>query len=301
MGGAGFIGSHLIRQLVTAGVHVTSIDRDPRGRLTGSGAESIQSEIAAGESKLIEFLTSSELDAVFIAAGTGLVPRSLEYPQADLESNVRPSLVVLEALRRSARLPIVVYLSSVAVYGEARELPMTERHATDPLSPYGVSKLAAERYLRLYHTLYGFPGLSLRLFSVYGAGQLKLVVHDLLARLVAKEAPLVVRGAPHVTRDYVSVRDVARCAHHLAAVAPARGEAYNICSGVGTTLESLVDQLRAVSRSTATVDFTGGVRAGDPVQLVGDPSAAAALGAYCDPDMTGGLEEMVAWLSRGSA
>jgi UDP-glucose 4-epimerase len=228
-----------------------------------------------------------------------LVPRSLEHPQADLTNNVSPVLTVLEALRRRGGTPIIVYFSSAAVYGEARSNQMNERHRTDPLSPYGVSKLAAERYLRLYHVLYGMPTVSLRLFSVFGPGQRKLAVHDLLVRLLAGEDPLDVSGTPQITRDYVYVAEAVRCARLLAALAPAHGEAYNICSGVGTTLANLLEQLRVATGSAAEVRFSGTVRTGDPMRFVGDGSAAASLGIRCSAALGLGLDATVAWL-RGT-
>jgi UDP-glucose 4-epimerase len=296
LGGAGFIGSHLVEELVATGVHVTSIDRDPRRRLEHTGARSVQADVAQADRTLADILTMDDLDAVFVAVGTGLVPRSIEHPTADLENNVFPVLAVLETLRGRLAPPIVVYFSSAAVYGEAESVPMSENHPTDPLSPYGVSKLAAERYLRLYHVIHGIPAISLRLFSVFGPGQHKLVVHDLLARLLTGEDPLVVHGAPDVARDYVYVSDVVRCAHRLAITAPSRGEAYNVCSGIDTTLSDLTRQMRIACGSDAQVRFTGSIRQGDPVRFIGDGSAARGLGARCDTDLVTGLTATIAWL-----
>jgi UDP-glucose 4-epimerase len=298
LGGAGFIGRHLVDELVGSGVRVTSIDRDPRQRLNDSGAASIQADAATGDHALSHHFRTAEIDAVFVAVGTGLVPRSLDHPQADLQSNVLPLLASLELLRERAAPPVVVHFSSAAVYGEARSEPMSESHPLEPLSPYGVSKLAAERYTRLYHVLYGLPTLSLRLFSVFGPGQRKLVVHDLLTRVLAGEDPLVVAGGSEVTRDYVFATDVARCAHHLAKAAPATGEAYNLCSGIGTTLRELVEAMQAACGTTAEVEFTGTVREGDPQRFVGDGSAGRALGAGCDSALRVGLAATVDWLRR---
>lgn len=298
LGGAGFIGGYLVRELVGSGVAVISVDRDPRRRLAGTGAQSVQADISAADPVLGQHLADAASDVIFVLIGTGFVPRSLENPIADLVSNVEPLLLVLEAARRRRAPPLVVYLSSMAVYGEARELPMNERHSTAPLSPYGVSKLAAEQYLRLYRRMYGVPGIALRLFSVFGPGQRKLVIYDLLARLMAGEDPLAISGDPDVMRDYVYVGDVARCAHRLARLAPADGEPYNICSGTGTTLQSLAEKLRSACGSSASITFTGGVRSGDPRHVIGDPSAAAVLGARCDAELGAGLKEITTWLRR---
>lgn len=240
------------------------------------------------------------MNAVFVLVGTGFVPLSLANPQADLENNVFTVLAVLECLRARRVPPVVVYFSSSAVYGDAQETPMREGGPTGPLSPYGVSKLAGESYIRLYHRLYGIPGLVLRPFSVYGPGQHKLVIYDLLRRILADESPLLVRGDPSVTRDYVYVADVVRAASLLARVAPAQGEAYNVCTSHGTSLGDLAAQLVAAAEREVAVEFTGQSRAGDPPKFEGDPGAMLALGAGCPTSLADGLRATVAWM-RGTA
>ncbi len=297
VGGAGFIGSHLVHALANAGVQVTSIDRDPRGRLAGAPARSVQADVSAGDRVLTGALQDPAVDAVFVTVGTGFVPRSLEHPQADLESNVLTVLAVLEALRDSPRPPVVVNFSSAAVYGNASLTPTAESQTPSPVSHYGISKLAGEHYARLYHRLYGIPTLSLRPFSVYGPGQRKLVVHDLLVRVLAGENPLAVRGAADVTRDYVYVADVAATALTLAANAPAEGEAYNVCSGTGTSLRVLAGELARAAGAEVDFTFSGRLRSGDPRHFVGDPSAATLLGARCRTGLTDGLRATAAWLA----
>jgi UDP-glucose 4-epimerase len=300
IGGAGFIGRHLVKQLVDEGVAVASVDRDPRGRFEGVPATSVQADTVSGDRTLAEHLSADHVHAVFVLVGTGFVPLSLANPQADLENNVFTVLAVLECLRARHDPPVVVYFSSSAVYGDAQEPPMREDGPTGPLSPYGVSKLAGESYIRLYHRLYGIPGLALRPFSVYGPGQHKLVIYDLLRRILAGEAPLAVRGDPSVNRDYVYVADVVRAASRLARVAPAQGEAYNVCTGHATSLGGLAAQLLSAAETEVAVEFTGHGRAGDPSQFVGDPGAALALGAGCTTSLHHGLRATVTWI-RGNA
>ncbi len=298
IGGAGFIGRHLVGQLIAEGVTVASVDRDPRGRFEGLDATSIQADAGSGDRTLAEHLADDDVHAVFILAGTGFVPLSLANPQADLENNVFTVLAVLECLRARRDPPVVVYFSSGAVYGDAQAPPMSERGPTEPLSPYGVSKLAGEGYVRLYQRLYDIPGLSLRPFSVYGPGQHKLVVYDLLRRILQLESPLVVTGEPGVTRDYVYVKDVVRSASRLARVAPAEGESYNICSGLGTSLGDLAQHLLTAAEVDVLVKFSGDLRAGDPGRFEGDPGATNALGAGCPTSLPEGLRMTVGWLRR---
>jgi UDP-glucose 4-epimerase len=173
---------------------------------------------------------------------------------------------------------------------------MTEDHPLEPVSPYGISKLAAETYVRLYAQLYGFPTFSVRPFSVYGPRQRKLVVYDLLCRAADGEDPLVVLGSPEVSRDFVFVADCARALLMLARRAPAHGEAYNVATGVGTPLGTLVPVLLESVGVEATILFTGDVRPGDPLRWEGDPSRAQALGATFDTPLAEGLRQTADWL-----
>jgi UDP-glucose 4-epimerase len=183
------------------------------------------------------------------------------------------------------------------VYGDARYLPMDEDHPLEPKSPYGVSKLTAEGYVRLYWRLHGLAGLVVRPFSVYGPRQRKLVVYDLLARLHDGERPLRIRGAPDVTRDFVFAEDAARALVALARMAPGRAETYNLATGGGTSLQELATLLVSLSGIDAEVEFTGSVRAGDPYRWTGDPRRALALGVGCDTPLAEGLRRTVEWFA----
>jgi UDP-glucose 4-epimerase len=173
---------------------------------------------------------------------------------------------------------------------------MDEEHPLAPVSPYGISKLAAEQYVRLYARDRGLPALTVRPFSLYGPGQRKLVVHDLMLRLLEGERPLTVAGRGDVTRDLVYVEDAARAVVQLARAAPAAGEAYNLSSGRGTRLDELAAVIAGLDGNGVEIAFTGELRAGDPLHWQGDPGRAAALGATCATDLAEGLRRTYAWV-----
>jgi nucleoside-diphosphate-sugar epimerase len=175
---------------------------------------------------------------------------------------------------------------------------MSEDHPLHPVSPYGVSKLASEQYIRLYAELHGVQAVTARPFSVYGPRQRKLVVYDLLRRLAQGEDPLRIDGSPDVSRDFVWVGDAVKGLLTLAREAPAEGEAYNLASGVETRLGDLVDLLIQQVGGAQRAEFSGMVRPGDPWRWVGDPRRAEALGVACDTPLAAGLELTAEWVLR---
>src|SRR4051812_10177414 len=280
LGGSGFIGSWLVERLLDEDAGVTVLDRAPHDDLPRAPTRRLVAEVT--EQSVAEALTRDKVDAVFQLAGTPQVPPSVERPVEDLESNVLTTLAALEAMRRTRSRAVIVLASSAAVYGDGRYHPMDEEHPLEPKSPYGVSKLAAEGYVSLYARLHGVRGLSVRPFSVYGPRQRKLVIYDLLTRLHGGERPLRLLGSPDVSRDFVFVEDAAHALVVLARAAAAGGEAYNLASGCSTSLRELANTLVDVSSVEANVEFTGEVRAVDPLRWTGDPQRARALGVRCE-------------------
>jgi UDP-glucose 4-epimerase len=296
-GGAGFLGSWVVELLTSLGVEVVVLDRTS----TPAAAPPAEFETVRGELPdfaLGELLAARSFDVIFQLVGTPTVPPSVERPLEDLRRNTASTLSVLEAARSCDRFPLVVLVSSAAVYGESVSLPMDEEHPLRPISPYGISKLAAEHYIRVYAAMYGIPAFCVRPFSLYGPRQRKLVVHDLLVRALAGESPLTVLGSPDVSRDFVFARDAAEMLVTLALEAPARGEAYNIASGRPVTLGDLVATLLEVTGSTAPARFSGSVRPGDPLHWHGDPGRAAALGAAASTSIRDGVARTAAWLTE---
>ncbi|MGZ4357442.1 MAG: NAD-dependent epimerase/dehydratase family protein [Gaiellaceae bacterium] len=294
VGGAGFVGSWLVETLLEESIETTVLDRmSTQSREPVAGADVIVED--ALQADLPALFDDRQFDVVFHLAGTASVPPSLARPIDDLERNAVTTIAVLEGARHARRSPLVAFSSSAAVYGEGRHMPMTEDHPLEPVSPYGISKLAAETYVRLYAQLYTLPTFSVRPFSLYGPRQRKLVVYDLLCRAADGEDPLVVLGSPEVSRDFVYVADCARALLVLARGAPALGEAYNVASGVGTPLGVLVPAILKAVGSDASVAFTGSVRPGDPLRWEGDPARAQALGATFDTPLEAGLRRTAEW------
>jgi UDP-glucose 4-epimerase len=240
----------------------------------------------------------SRAEVVFhLAASVGNV-RSIEHPIEDSEINIIGTLRVLEAARR-AGVPKVVLSSSAAIFGEPKTLPVHEDHPAEPDSPYGASKLAAEKLCLAYSKLYGIQVVSLRYFNVYGINQRwddYGNVIPIFAHRIVRNLPVVVFGDGEQTRDFVNVRDVAR-ANIEAAFNGAQG-AFNIASGGRITVNRLAELMVELSGAEATIEHCA-PRKGDVRHILGDISAArAAFGYEPTVGLEEGLAEYMAWARK---
>jgi len=212
-GGAGFIGSHLVDALASAGSRVTVLDNLSTGSLANLEAAAgrvrfVQADIR-NRAAVEEAVSGCEV--VFHLAAVVSVQKTVEDPLGSAAVNEMGSLSLLEAAR-AAGVRRVVFASSSAVYGDDPRLPKREDHAVRPRSPYAVQKLAAEHYLSVYEGLFGLSTASLRFFNVFGPRQdpsspYSGVISIFLTRALADEAPLVY-GDGGQTRDFIYVADV---------------------------------------------------------------------------------------------
>jgi UDP-glucose 4-epimerase len=297
-GGAGFIGSHLVELLVAAGANVTVIDN----LATGSTAnlQAVQSPIKLiigdlGDLLRWQRVELGEYQYVFHLAANPYIPPSVENPIYDFWQNLHHTLMLLEALRSTPNAPRLVNTSSAAVYGSPARLPIRETDPTAPISPYGVSKLAAERYLAVYSQIYSIRGTSLRLLSVYGPRQRKQVVYDLLRKLRANPKRLEVVGDGLQVRDFTYVLDVVQAMMLVATAAPGQGEVYNVASGTAHTIAQLIGAWCAVCNLNPEIVYTGRIRPGDAQEWVVDISRLKELGFKPQTTLEAGLAAVRDW------
>jgi UDP-glucose 4-epimerase len=245
-GGAGFIGSALVRLLVERGETVQIYDdlsTGSRENLEGTGAEVVE-----GDVRDLEALTSSAggCDVVFhLAAGTGVMP-SLEDPFADFDLNARGTLCALTAAR-DAGASRFVFSSSNAPLG-AGAYPASEDKPIAPLSPYGAGKAAGEAYCSAFHGSYGLEAVAVRFSNAYGprSAHKGNVIPLFIRRLLAGEE-LVVYGDGNQTRDFVYVADLAAGLVLAAEADGAGGETFQLASGIETSVNDLIALLGEVS------------------------------------------------------
>ena len=246
-GGGGFIGSNLVRALVEHGDSVRVLDNfatGRRGNLAGLDVEVVEGELRSYE-RVHNAVRGSEL--VFHLGALGSVPRSVQDPLTTSAVNVEGTLNVLLAARDEG-VRRVVFASSSSVYGSSAELPARESGPVDPISPYGVAKLAAERYCvsfsRVYHA---FETVGLRLFNVFGPRQNPhseyAAAVPLFITAIAAGDPVTIFGDGEQARDFTYVGNVVD-AGLLAADAPgANGRIFNIAAGAPHSVNELVDTI----------------------------------------------------------
>jgi len=300
-GVAGFIGSHLAEHLVALGHEVVGIDcftpyYDPaikRGNVAALLAAPrfwlVDADLATAN--LGPLLAGA--DYVFHQAAQAGVRASWGESFATYtRHNVLATQRLLEALKDQ---PIrkLVYASSSSVYGDAR-LPMRETARPQPVSPYGVTKLAAEHLCHLYHANYGLPTVALRYFTVYGPRQRPdMGIHKFI-RAIAAGGTISVYGDGTQSRDFTYVEDIVR-ANLLAAQAPVEGAVINIGGGSRITLSDLLELLQALVGRRAHLAHLGGQK-GDVGHTGADSSRARRLlGFVPSVDLAGGLRRQVAW------
>lgn len=297
-GGAGFIGSHLVEQLVASDAQVTVIDNLATGDL--ANLQAVRSQIHLVVDELGDLVRGQQIDLseyeyVFHLAANPYIPPSVENPIYDFNVNLRNTLMLLEALRGIPDGPRLVNTSSAAVYGNPARLPIQESDPTIPISPYGVSKLAAERYVAVYSQIYGVRATSLRLFSAYGPRQRKQVMYDLLCKLRANPTRLEVLGDGSQARDFTYVDDVVQAMMLAATEAPCQGEVYNVASGKTYSIEEMVRILCSVCDLAPDVVYTGNTRLGDAEKWIVDITRLKQLGFEPQTSLETGLETIRGW------
>jgi UDP-glucose 4-epimerase len=305
-GGAGFIGSHVADAFLAAGNDVTVIDNLSRGRpqQVPRAAEFRQLDVGSEEARAL--VAGGKFEVIAHLAAQVDVRVSVSDPVFDAEENLLALLSLLEGARAGGTRRIVFSSSGGVVYGERRP-PHVETTPKFPISPYGVSKLAAEFYLGCYAQLYGLETVALRYSNVFGPRQDphgEAGVVAIFGNRLRQKKPLAIYGDGNQTRDYVYVADVAR-ANVLAADAllpPLDGSidarAFNIGTGVETSVNALARAMIAAAGVEVTVEHAA-ARGGELLAnaLTAD-KAARTLGWTPAVTLAEGLKATYEWIVR---
>ena len=312
IGGAGFIGSHVVTELLKEDVaEVVIFDNFARGKKSN-----IKDQLAdprcslfedGGDIREIDVLNKAMngIDGVFHVAAMWLL-HCKDYPRTAFDVNIQGTFNVLEACVQN-KIKRLVYSSSASVYGDAVEVPMTEDHPFNNKNFYGATKIAGEAMARAFSDRYGLQYVGLRYMNVYGPHQDQTaaytgVIPIMLNKIDANETPEI-NGDGSQAYDFISVQDTARC-NVLAMQSSVSDEFYNVGTGVQTSIKELCDKILALRDSKLQVTYKP-YSAEDMRRMVqnriGCPKKAKAdLGFEYESDLETGLKNLISWRTLNS-
>jgi UDP-glucose 4-epimerase len=290
VGGAGYIGSHMVKMLHASGFQVVTLDNLSTGyRDAVLGGEFILGDV--GDSALLDdVLTKYTIAGVMHFASFIQVGESVSHPSKYYHNNVANTLNLLNALIKH-QVPAIIFSSSAAIFGEPQYVPLDEQHPKNPINPYGMSKWIIERVLADYDKAYGLKSICLRYFNAAGADPDGKIGerHEPETHLI----PLVLQAAsgrrPAITlygqdydtpdgtciRDYIHIEDL--CQAHLLALEKllngGNSDAYNLGNGTGFSVKQVIDIAKEITKKPIPI-LLGERRAGDPARLVADAKRA---------------------------
>ena len=303
IGGAGFIGSHVVDQLLKEDVkeviiydnffrgredNIREALKDPRCKVFDIGGDILQTDVL---SKAME-----GVDGVFHLAAMWLL-HCYDFPRTAFDVNIRGTFNVIEAAVAN-NIQRVVYSSSASVYGNAVELPMTEDHIYNNDTFYGATKIAGEHMFKSLGVRYKLPWVGLRYMNVYGPrqdykGAYIAVMHKILDRLENGQKPLVF-GDGSQQYDFVAVEDVAR-ANIFAMKSDATGECYNVGRGIGTSIKELTELLIRLSGVDSEIQYEPAGLTFVTNRIGSIEKAEKDLGYKWSIDLEEGMRRLVEW------
>ncbi len=300
-GGAGFIGSNLVQNLVANNYEITVVDNLLTGHL--SNLESIYDKLNFIKGDIRDFELIDQLmkniDTVFHLAASVGNKRSIDFPLVDAQINVIGTLNVLEAARKH-NIRKIVTSSSAGIFGELKMIPINENHPIDPDTPYGSTKLCQEKLCLSYSKLYNLEAVCLRYFNVYGQNQrfdaygnvIPIFVYNIIHGI-----PIKIFGDGEQTRDFIHVNDVVK-ANVNASLSIGISGAFNIASGESISINQLISILSSFIDKKIIVSYLD-KRPGDVIHSLADISSAKEnINFNPSTQLIEGLREYFIWASE---
>lgn len=296
-GGAGFIGSHILAQLQgRRDMDVVVFDNLSSGSKehVPAGMELVEGDVC-DEAAVDALFADHHFDAVIHLAAQTMVPTSVEQPVLDCRINLEGVLHVLEACRIHGTGHIL-FSSSAAVYGDNLHIPLKETERLVPTSPYGITKMATEHYLRVYHELYGMDATVFRFANVYGERQGEKGeggVVSIFCKLLSQRQGITVFGDGNQTRDFVYAGDIAQA---IIRALPLKGyHTMNVSTGQETSINDLIRSFEKAVGYTVPVQYTA-PRTGDILRSVlSNEALKRDLGFVPAMDLEEGIRRTYDW------
>lgn len=292
-GVAGFLGRYAAQHFSTEGWSVVGVDNAspenaPLPALTA------YYNLHLPNPAFVDLLKNHSPAICIHCAGRSSVGFSMTEPSSDFYDATVLNFEMLNALRLHAPGCRYLLLSSAAVYGNPKSLPVKETDAPDPVSPYGFHKWQCEQSCVEFSKIYGMPTASLRLFSAYGPGLRRQVLWDICRKIFIYKS-LSLQGTGKESRDFIHAIDIARSLKIVAENAPMQGEVYNVGSSQEVTIEELSGMILAATGSELTPRFGGTVPPGTPMNWQADISNLTSLEFTPSIPLAQGVKSYVRW------
>jgi nucleoside-diphosphate-sugar epimerase len=306
-GAAGFIGSHLVDALLDRGDRVIGVDHFNDYYDTALKRKNLAAAMGHPNFQLIEgdiqqldwAALLAETDVVYHQAAQAGVRASWGSGFRDYtERNINATQMLLEAAKAAPNLKRLVYASTSSVYGNAETLPTSELIPPQPVSPYGITKLAAERLCWLYHQNFGVPVTALRYFTVYGPRQRPDMAFHKFFRAFLEDRPIPIYGDGQQTRDFTFVSDAIAANLAAAEVPEAIGEVFNIGGGSRVVLTEVLDAIDSIVEAPLKRQHQG-MAMGDARHTAADVSKARRILGYAPQvPLVEGLRQEWEWVQK---
>lgn len=253
--------------------------------------------VDASNADFTEVFSSQQFDVCINCSGAASVPDSLVHPLRDFTLNTYNVVKLLDAIRRYSPGCKFLNMSSAAVYGNPKKLPIQEADALLPVSPYGMHKAQAENICAEYSRFFEVQTCSARIFSAYGAGLKKQLLWDLFVKSKEKQH-ITLFGTGKESRDFIYISDIVEAIWIILNKATFKGEVYNVANGEEVSIEKIVSVFYNILPARTNYSFTGEERKGDPQNWVADISKIKELGYSPSVPLEKGIEKYIQWLSE---
>ncbi|BAO74408.1 NAD-dependent epimerase/dehydratase family protein [Winogradskyella sp. PG-2] len=287
IGSKGFIGSHCVNYF-SREHYVWQCD------VGVDYSASNYTQVDATNADFTELFQFNKFDVCINCSGAASVPNSIENPQRDFMLNVVNVYKQLDAIRKYNLDCKYINLSSAAVYGNPKRLPINETHPLNPISPYGFHKKMSEEICKQFYDIYGLSTCSLRIFSAYGEGLKKQIFWDLYKKTVTNKR-IELFGTGYESRDFIYVKDLVRSIDIIINNSDFKNDIVNIANGKELQIRYVVNEFYKYFPDKFEVTYKGENRIGDPINWVADISKLQSLGYEQNVKLVEGLNNYYQW------
>lgn len=288
IGSKGFIGRHAINYFKNLGHDIFGADVSVDYTLEKYFV------IDSTNSDFKGIFENNSFDVCINCSGAASVPDSIEHTLRDFNLNTVNVFKIIDSIKKYSPNCKFINLSSAAVYGSPVSLPIKETDLLSPVSPYGFHKKYSEEILKEYHSLFGTPCCSLRIFSAYGPGLYKQLLWDLYKK-ISSGKPIVLFGTGNETRDFIHIEDILQCMKLIIDKSNFKADVYNIANGEQIAIRQLADLVINECNFNGSLSFSGVERLGDPLYWVADIEKIKSLGYSQHISIHQGVANYIRW------